>query len=98
MISIEDSTSKPVITIEATLPSQSVRVEGYSTTAVTVRQPSVYDIEPNWDNVANAGWILLIAVLLIPRVFNLGSAIGFIIGGFAFAASVIASWFLILTA
>jgi hypothetical protein len=98
MISIEDSTSKPVITIEATLPSESVRVEEYSTVAVTVRQPSVYDIEPNWDGVANAGWVLLIAVLLIPRVFNLGSIIGFILGGCAFAASVLASLFLLLTA
>lgn len=98
MISIEDSTSKPVITIEATLPSESVRVEEHSTVAVTVRQPSVYDIEPNWDGVANAGWVLLIAVLLIPRVFNLGSIIGFVLGSCAFAASIITSFFLLLTA
>ena len=98
MISIEDSTSKPVITIEATLPSESVRVEEYSTTTVTVQKPSVYDVEPNWDGVADAGWVMLIAVLLIPRVFNLGSIIGFFLGGCAFAASVLASVFLLLTA
>lgn len=97
MITIEDSTSKPTITIEAVTVPQPQVEEQQTAAAVVQRQPSVYDFEPDWSGAINAGWVMLFAIILIPRVFNLGSIIGFILGSASFVIAVLTSSILLLT-